>query len=121
MVKKLLLFSVLIIVSTACSNQKELEGFDISAWQADPNGCQGKRISLLTSLKERKEEMISWNSEDIDRVLGTPDSKDLDKRNRLYYQYDLKGSDKCEGDSSRVYLQIRFNAINRADELIVFE
>ena len=120
MLRNLLLLSIL-TTALACSNEKQLDGFDSNAWRSDPNGCQGTRIEMLAQLKERKEEMKSWNSEDVDKVLGTPDSKDLDKRNRLYYQYDILGSEKCNTDTTKVYLQIRFNAINRADELIVFE
>ncbi len=117
-----LLSLLLILALSNCSNTGDLPGFDAVSWRSDSNGCIGKRNELLDEIKERKEEMKEWKSEEIDAFLGNPDSKDLDKRNRLYYRYDISGSEKCENSTGeKVYLQIRFNAINRADELIVFE
>ena len=95
---------------------------DFSNWQSDKNGCNGDRLEYLEDLRIKKEEFKKMGSEEIDRILGAPDSKDLDKRNRLYYRFDMSGSDKCDSTiQKKIYLQIRFNAINRADELIIFE
>ena len=79
------------------------------------------RMGMLEELKAQKDEILEWSSEAVDKKLGKPDAKDLDKRTRLYYIYNIKGGVGCDQDSSRIYLQIRFNSINRADEITLFE
>ena len=105
----------------SCDSSKGIDGFDDEAWRSDINGCKGVRNTQVDVLKKEKESLKTWNSKEIDKFLGNPDSKDLDKRQRMYYRYDILGSDKCDPQDKITYLQIRFNSINRADELIIFE
>ena len=105
----------------ACSESKNIDGLDTAKWKADPGGCNGDRLEMLAFIKAGKEEFRESGSNEIDGWLGKPDAKDLDKRKRRYYKYYLMGSEECPSDSGKIYLQIRFNALDRADEIIIYE
>ena len=122
MPRNLLLFSLLLILSY-CSPKKEIPGFDKTKWHEDADGCNGNRLAQLDLLRNEKSTLKGWSSESIGELLGTPDTRDLDKRHKLYYTYYLSGSSDCISESAKpkIYLQIRFNAINKADELTIFE
>ena len=118
MARNWLILSVFFIV--ACSSERV--DFNTEAWALDTYGCNGVRITMLDQVKSIKDDLKGRSSESIDDLFGKPDLTDLDKRHKLYYYYYLSGGEKCEtSNGEKVYLQIRFNAINRADELIIFQ
>jgi len=121
--KQACLIILVAFFSMNCSTEKEgIQGFDQHSWMQDHNGCQGKRIGQLALVKASKNELKGFSAESIDRLFGKPDTRDLDKRHKLYYTYNIAGASECAMDSSqRIYLQIRFNAMNKADELIIFQ
>jgi hypothetical protein len=90
-------------------------------WKADVNGCKNTRFEILKSNESKLEKLLGSSETEIKKIFGQPEKIDLGKRSEKFYFYHLEPSDKCENKKfglKRV-LSVRFNAINKASEIII--
>ena len=112
---QLLLFLFLI---GSCSLPKpDLEDFDADVWKNDPNGCKGDRNTLIASLYEQRDNLLGFNQNEIKYYLGKPDEQELYNRSQTFFHYQVSGSSECSQTGSVISLQIRFDALNRSNEI----
>ncbi len=116
------------ILFSACSdpNAVKEEEFSMKAWKNDRNGCANVRIEMLDDLEKIKPKLEGLDEIDLRKVLGKPDFAELYSRNQKFYTYYVDASEKCENENSqnvkngeRRLVQIRFDAINAVNEIIV--
>ena len=115
---KFLLLVSLALVS--CTSPIQLEAFDSEVWKQGNEGCDENRRNMVTSLVEQKSLLLGESEARILRTLGQPDRNHLYGRNQKAYYYYLTPSSDCpvSGDSS-TFLNLRFNAVGIASELLV--
>jgi outer membrane protein assembly factor BamE (lipoprotein component of BamABCDE complex) len=113
---------LLFLLFAACTSPGAPGYLDSARWERDDNGCNEYRSGvinehpeLLTALKGKSEdEIIEW--------LGKPDKNELYKRSQKFYIYAIDPTDDCASAGTKHrYLQIRFNATNRAQEVMIYE
>lgn len=108
----------------ACQDTKiDLEGFDATLWQSDQNGCEGKRIEQVLVFEQRIKPQIDLMSEkEIVKILGKPDRQELMARGQKFYYYALEAGKLCQKEQVRIkVVQIRFDALNRINEVTITE
>lgn len=116
-IRLLLFVSLVALASCRSSNFPEL---DWESWKQDKMGCNGNRAMLINELKSIKEEIKGRKMEDILKHLGNPDEKELVKRSKTYFRY-FHSNHECSDNAENKFLQIRFNATERVDEIILLE
>lgn len=122
MIRKILLFSLLIALVSACGSEKmSIEGFNRQEWKQDNYGCKGKRIEQLELIKLNSKVLLSRTQNDIKDFLGSPDEHELYERTRKFFYYYLEPSDKCNENGTNLprILQIRFSAMGISNEVFV--
>jgi hypothetical protein len=124
MTKKYRWFSALffLVILVSCGKPlPSLEGIELDAWEQDKFACSGKRASTIYLLKEQKNKLLGLDEMGIVKLLGKPDENELYKRNQKFFHYFLEPSEKCSssGKKNPVRLNIRFNAMGLAKEVMV--
>ena len=105
----------------SCENAMPvIEGLNQKEWKEDKNGCQQKRASMISQLKEQKNKLQGLSESQVIELLGRPDHNELYKRNQKFFSYFLQNGPACATDSSTtIKLVVRFNAMGRAKEIAV--
>ena len=121
MIRKSLLFSLLVFIFFCCgSSSPELEGIDATLWKSDKYGCLEQRTQFITAITTQKDKLKSLTEDDIIDLLGRPDQNELYSRNQKFYRYFLEPGPSCEkAVPNPKRLIIRFNAIGLAKEVSV--
>lgn len=98
-----------------------MEGIDREGWQADKNGCEGKRAAMLKTMEQEKSKLLALKETEIVQLLGRPDQNELYKRNQKFFYYYLQPGPLCSQDSTSnaTKLMIRFNAMGLAKEVVL--
>lgn len=107
---------------TGCQEIPTLQNFDAKSWQQDRLGCQGKREQLIESLANQTDKLKGLGQNQIIELLGKPDLQELHKRNQKFYLYFYKKGPQCDGQMSYPKgqaISIRFNALDRANEIVI--
>lgn len=114
-----LLYSFLFtFVILSCSQKpSDIPGFDELIWQADKDGCDGKRLEMRNDLIKVKTHLKGLNGDEVVSILGKPNKKNLVDRNQKYFIYSISCSDQNSESST---LSIRFNAVGLSYEVIVY-
>ena len=107
----------------SCTHIPEnLDKIDSFEWASDKNGCLGLRLKSLKELEATKDQLKGLTQEQTINFLGKPDKKEIFKRRQQLFTYYISGSESCQDKkTSPVYLQIRFNALGKSDEVIVIQ
>lgn len=116
---------LLIWLSTACLEKQAIraEDFDQPTWKEDHQGCLAKRKHVVGQIIAIKHKFIGYNELEIRNLLGKPNQIELAERNKKYYYYYVEPGKQCQ-DTIAFFgkrLQVRFNALNQVDEIIVLE
>ncbi|AFM04308.1 hypothetical protein Fleli_1918 [Bernardetia litoralis DSM 6794] len=129
--KTVLIFSLYFFIALlfySCSDPNAVteQEFDIKAWKMDRNGCESVRTGMLEDLEKIKPKLKGLDEIDLRKVLGKPDFAELFSRNQKFYTYYIDASQKCQNATSKAIkngdrrlVQIRFDAINSVNEIIV--
>lgn len=129
--KTVLVFGLSFLVGMlfySCSNPNAIkeEEFSMKAWKSDRNGCENIRTGMLDDLEKIKPKLEGLDEIDLRKILGKPDFAELYSRNQKFYTYYVDASEKCENANSqnvkngeRRVVQIRFDAINAVNEIVV--
>jgi outer membrane protein assembly factor BamE (lipoprotein component of BamABCDE complex) len=118
----LLVLAFLLILPSCQKKALHLGGFDTSTWQKDRMGCEGLRSQMVDKLEDIKEQLMGIKSEDIAELLGMPDKNELYKRNQKFFVYYIDPAPECAGydrHHTRT-LQLRFNATEKVNEVMVY-
>ncbi|MDQ3393901.1 MAG: DUF3192 domain-containing protein [Bacteroidota bacterium] len=121
MLKKFtLLFLYTLLIS--CENKVAIEGFDGQNWKDDKLGCQGKRDQLAPIILEQRDKILGLSESEILNLMGRADFLELSKRNQKFYFYYFLPGPQCEktlsGEKNQT-LQIRFNSVGYANEIMI--
>ena len=116
----LLKLLMLMLWMASCSRDIRLEGFEAQKWSEDVHGCKGYREKVAGNLVKQRKLLIGANEMEIKKLLGKPDSQELQTRGQHYFVYEIKGGATCPDQSVTSVLRIRFDALNRVTELVVY-
>ncbi len=105
---------------SACGKDLSVAGMDAQKWREDAHGCKGYREKVAGLLIEQRKNLIGANEKEIQHLLGKPDSRELQTRGQLYFVYEIKAGKGCENAGNPRLLRIRFDALNRVTELVVY-
>ena len=72
-----------------------IQGFEATAWRADPYGCQGRRAALLPPLLAARAQLYEARADDITALLGHPDEEELQAQTEKVYYYYLTPGAQC--------------------------
>ncbi|MFM1934057.1 MAG: hypothetical protein RL360_937 [Bacteroidota bacterium] len=113
-------FGLLLVLFTACTNQPDLNGFDVEAFKKDRGACLGTREKQIDWLKTHKMTWKGVSSNDLEDILGKPDIQQLADRNQEYYVYFLEKGEQCENiknPSMARTMAFRFSAMGLTTEI----
>lgn len=114
----LLIFTYLL---SACNDAGiDTEGFDLVSWKNDRKGCGNKRLTLLTDFEKKIKPKLEGLSEmQVANLLGKADFVLLAERNQKFYRYYIEEGEQCQKNKQARYINIRLDATNRVNEVIV--
>lgn len=122
--RKILTAAILGIITliTGCGKKPiEITGFSKDAWQADKLACKGERSLLVGSLRAEKDKLKGSTDYELTQLLGKPEGVGIEKRNKHTLIWYVKQGPQCEGKNGGSYLEVRFNAVNLSNELLLIE
>lgn len=106
-------------IFSGCHQQKDLEGFDEEKWKSDGQGCLGHRSEMIEAVRNVKQKLKGMSQEGIQAVLGKPTRHELYRRNQKFFIYQVGPGAQCQnGSANATILEIRFDALGRADEIV---
>lgn len=106
---------------SACNDASvDIEGFDLATWKDDKKGCGNKRITLLADFEKKVKPKLEGLSEmQVANLLGKADFALLAERNQKFYRYYIEEGEQCQKNKQARYINIRFNATNRVNEVTI--
>jgi len=104
--------------ASGCGNKLDLGSFNKEKWQADANGCNAVRNTMLKDIEAIKPKLLGLYQKAIIKVLGQPEEQELYKRSQTYYIYWIDPSTECQNrvENPRK-LEVRFTALGIANEI----
>lgn len=116
-----LVFCFIVCLLPACKSAPEIAGFDSKKWKDDPDACKNDRAKLLPLLEKNKGKLVKVESAEILMLLGSPDKKELYKRNQRFYVYFATSGSQCKGTKGNLgkTLRVRIDALQRVSEIVV--
>jgi len=119
MVKKTGIVILIVFISFSCVNQVSIDGFNSGKWISAVESCDEYRLKAVPALLENRDQILTSNQTEIERLLGKASEHELYNRNQKFFHYRLSPPNKCKEIKNPKYLSIRFNAIGRASEIQV--
>ena len=117
---KNILLLVCCCLLSGCLKKVEINNFDKTSWNSDPNGCLGKRVELIDNINQNKKNILGLYQKDVLKIFGSPEEQELYKRSQTYYIYYLDPSNECDAsDENPRKLYIRFTSLGIANELTI--
>jgi len=109
---------IILLLIFSCTKPTEIENFDSSTWKIDKNGCQQKRIKMISRLQEVQFELNGMKEASIKSVLGKPDKTELYERGQRFFIYDITPDPECieNYQGEEIDLILRLNALGIVSE-----
>lgn len=104
----------------SCYSTPKIEGFDPKIWRVDLRYCDQSKLALAKVLIDHKDQLLGEGQAQIKKFLGQPDEHELYRRTEKFFYYNLTPGDTCDIESPR-RLSIRFDALDRAKEIMIIE
>ena len=117
--KRSLLLSVLVTCFSCSKPLPQLDQFDQQVWKEDLKGCKGTRVDYLKAIEGQRDKLKGLSEGDVVSLLGKPDRSDLSEHHQKFYRYYIEPSPECKGDSSTIFLEVRFNATGVSREVSI--
>ncbi|MBR08258.1 MAG: hypothetical protein CMP48_11370 [Rickettsiales bacterium] len=117
---KKLAIPFLTILLTGCYSLPNIPGFNQDIWQVPITYCDQDKMDLANILVEHKDQLLGEGQTQIKKLLGQPDEHELYKRTEKFFYYNLTPGDTCDIETPR-RLSIRFDALDRAKEVMIIE
>jgi len=115
------IFFLLIPLTFYCTPLPELVDFDAELWKTDKGGCNGSRIGQITNLMDQKDKIMGLDQPHVIKLIGNPDEHELSKRLQKFFIYYISGGEECQdSQSSKTKLSIRFDALGKANEVVLY-
>jgi hypothetical protein len=117
-------YLLLLLLMAACTENKTFTNFDAATWKQDKLGCKGDRRRLAADFEQIRRELLGLTQEEVLSLLGRPDFQLLLERTQKAYVYFVEPGPHCQGEreTSRARtVSFRFNAVNRATEIVYGE
>ena len=113
-------FLILAITLAGCNSTPKIPGFNEEIWKVPITYCDQNKLDLAKVLIEHKEQLLGEGQTQIKSLLGQPDEHELYKRSEKFFYYNLTPGDTCNIQTPRK-LSIRFDALDRAKEIMIIE
>ena len=122
--KNLFVAALLLLITAACQSEiPVLEGFEPYVWKRDKYGCSGNRGAMVDTLIAQRDKLLQLREEEIIRLLGQPDARDLYVRNQKFLIYLIAPNKRCtateEAPVEANALHIRLNALGKTNEVYI--
>ncbi|MDH5398213.1 MAG: hypothetical protein OEX02_08710 [Cyclobacteriaceae bacterium] len=118
-------FVLLLLSINSCTVPVSIPGFDSDEWKRDKHGCLSLRPKQRPVLETNKSQLKQLTSEQIIQLLGKPERQELYSRSQTFYFYAISPDEKCNDrdktTDNNAYLQVRFNALGKSDEIIFMD
>lgn len=114
----------LMLLTAACTENKTFENFNSAAWKKDKLACKGERKRIAGDFEQIRRELLGMTQEEVLSLLGRPDFQLLMERTQKAYVYFVEPGVQCQGEketSKARTVSFRFNAVNRATEIVYSE
>ncbi len=112
---------ILTVLMCSCYPKISIEGFDNEAWQKPIETCDDNKESLAQLLIMQQDKILGKGQAEIKELLGQPSEHELYRRNQKFFFYILTPADTCKNVMIQTKLSIKFDAIDRAKELMIEE
>ncbi len=110
----------------ACQSEPvQIPGFEAYVWKRDRNGCAGERKVMVDTLIAQREKILKLSEQEVIRLLGQPDARELFVRNQKFLIYLLEENIRCSAPEDKQLtkkvnaLHIRLNALGKANEIYI--
>ncbi|BDD09683.1 hypothetical protein FUAX_21150 [Fulvitalea axinellae] len=120
--RKSILATLIALSACACQSEKKIPGFDSASWKSDKKGCDGIRLQQADSLIKYRNEVKGMTVDQVQKVMGLPNSSELIRRDQQYYIYTLSPAKTCPNfkkGGKKLSLRLRFNSIGTVNELTI--
>ncbi|MFC5411440.1 hypothetical protein ACFPMF_19110 [Larkinella bovis] len=114
------LFYGLFFLQSCSAPPDRLGTLDLVKWRADRGGCQGVRTTLVDDFKAIRSELKGKSANEVGKILGRPDSEQLDDRNQKFYIYFLESGPHCQDPKVKTgsrSIALRLSAIGLVTEI----
>ncbi|WP_258104616.1 hypothetical protein [Marinoscillum sp. MHG1-6] len=119
--RKSFYFTAIVALLTSCYPKIELENFDDLAWRQPLKPCDSAKLVLAKAVVDQQDKILSKGQAEVKGLLGNPDEHELYTRNEKFFYYNLTMSDSCGKAQSAKRLSIRFDALDRAKEVMIIK
>jgi hypothetical protein len=105
---------------TSCAAPDKIGSLDLVQWRNDRGGCKGKRIAEVKNFEATEPQLLSKHIDTITKMLGRPDSFELDARDQKSYTYYFENGPKCQNEKTRLTAKrvlLKFNAVGLLSEI----
>ncbi|MFP4090275.1 MAG: hypothetical protein ACLFUB_01855 [Cyclobacteriaceae bacterium] len=108
-----------LLLLAGCQGAQDIENFDETAFQNDPNGCEGVREAMKTQVFQLSKPLIGLSQREINATLGKPDRQELAARSQKYFVYYIEPGPACESNTEEepLSMYVRFNSVGQANEI----
>tara|TARA_Y100001949_G_C15765658_1_gene234138 strand:+ start:187 stop:549 length:363 start_codon:yes stop_codon:yes gene_type:complete len=117
---KKLAIPFLAILLSSCYSTPNIPGFDQDVWMVPITYCDQSKIELAKVLIDNKDQLLGEGQTQIKQLLGMPSEQELYRRTEKFFYYNLTPGDTCDIQTIR-RLSIRFDALDRAKEIMIIE
>lgn len=113
-----------VFLLAACQSMPaDIAGFDPYVWKQDKSGCGSERSHMTDTLMVQRDKLLQLNENELIRLLGNPDARELYERNQKFLIYLVEPNARCNAPEDAPItakaLHIRLNAIGRANEVYI--
>lgn len=114
------LYLITLIALCSCYSSPKIEGFDPDLWKVEIKYCDQSKVALAEILVKHKEKLLGEGQTKIKKFLGQPSKHELYRRTEKFFYYNLTPGDTCDIETPQ-RLSIRFDALDRAKEIMIIE
>ncbi|MEQ8239844.1 MAG: hypothetical protein RIA69_11565 [Cyclobacteriaceae bacterium] len=112
---------IVLISLTSCYTTADIPGFDQEAWLTEITTCNDDKVKQAELIVANEILLLSSGQAIIKKLLGQPAENELYNRNQKFFHYNLTAGDTCSNVEKQLRLSIRFDALDRAKEIIILE
>lgn len=112
---------VIILFFYSCQPANPWKGFDSQSWKTDNKGCDGARLKQYEWVLINKNELMGKSSTDVKAIFGKPNENELYTRSQRFFHYDILNGQVCDNGDDFWRLSIRFDALNRVNEISLWK
>ncbi|MEQ8470512.1 MAG: hypothetical protein RIC35_04970 [Marinoscillum sp.] len=114
------IYCLLLVLLCSCYSTPKIEGFDPDLWKVEIRYCDQSKVELAKVLVNHKDQILGEGQAQIKKFLGQPSEHELYRRTQKFFYYNLTPGDTCDIKTPQ-RLSIRFDALDRAKEIMIIE